>query len=90
MRCCGAKGGAPGKGWERKAGERLKRPNGLGDREASVTALRPEIGPTLHLIANMADRTLNWIGNARARHLDFADDSAPTATAAAHRPPVIF
>jgi hypothetical protein len=90
MRCCGAGCRAPGKGWERKGRERIERPNGLGDRAASAAALRPGSGRTSSAIANMADRPLNWIGNAWERRLDSADKFVRAATAAANRLPVIL
>jgi len=78
MRCCGAGCGAPGKGWERKAWERIE-PVGPRDRAASVAALRPGSGRSLSAIANMADRPLNWIGNAQVRRLDSAGRFARAA-----------
>jgi|HubBroStandDraft_6_1064221.scaffolds.fasta_scaffold348650_2 hypothetical protein len=86
MRCCGAGCRAPGKGWERKGRERIERPNGLADRAASAAAIRPGSGRTSSAIANMADRPLNWIGNAWERRLDSADKFARAATAAAKSP----
>jgi hypothetical protein len=90
MRCCGAGCRAPGKGWERKGRERIERPNGLADRAASAAAIRPGSARTSSAIANMADRSLNWIGNAWERRLDSADKFARVATAAANRLPVIL
>jgi len=74
VRCCGAGCGVPGKGWER-----IERRNGHRDRAASVAALRPGNGRALCVIPAIADRPLNWIGNAQARRLDSAEGSVRAA-----------
>jgi hypothetical protein len=74
VRCCGAGCGVPGKGWERTESR-----NGQRDTAASVAALRPGNGRALSVIPAMADRPLNWIGNAQARRLDSAGRSARAA-----------
>ena len=74
MRCCGAGCGVPGKGWER-----IESRNGHRDTAASVAALRPGNGRALCVIPAIADRPLNWIGNAQARRLDSAGRSARAA-----------
>jgi len=74
VRCCGAGCGVPGKGWER-----IESRNGQRDTAASVAAWRPGNGRALSVIPAIADRPLNWIGNAQARRLDSAGRSARAA-----------
>ena len=76
MRCCGAGCGVPGKGWERKESNRT---NGHRDTAASVAALRPGSGRAFSVIPAIADRPLNWIGNAQVRRLDSAGRFARAA-----------
>jgi hypothetical protein len=75
VRCCGAGCGVPGKGWERIESRNGHRGHGGARRGLAAGGS----GRALSVIPAIADRPLNWIGNAQARRLDSAARSARAA-----------